>query len=95
MLERLAPVAPKVCTLLEQAEEDLLAFYRLPPGFRAAASISTPSTRSLPCAAGRTGRRSEQDAALAVASAAICETGGAVPIQSYLRRRVASWPGVA
>ena len=23
-------VAPKVCTLLEQAEEDLLAFYRLP-----------------------------------------------------------------
>jgi transposase-like protein len=24
-------VAPKVCTLLEAAEEDLLAFYRLPP----------------------------------------------------------------
>ena len=30
VLERLASVAPKVCTLLEHAEEDLLAFYRLP-----------------------------------------------------------------
>ena len=30
VLERLKDVAPKVCTLLEQAEEDLLAFYRLP-----------------------------------------------------------------
>jgi putative transposase len=30
VLERLAPVAPKVCELLEQAEEDLLAFYRFP-----------------------------------------------------------------
>ena len=30
VLERLAGVAPKVCELLEQAEEDLLAFYQLP-----------------------------------------------------------------
>ena len=30
VLERLQPVAPKVCELLEDAEEDLLAFYRLP-----------------------------------------------------------------
>jgi putative transposase len=30
VLERLEAVAPKVCTLLEQAEEDLLAFYQLP-----------------------------------------------------------------
>src|ERR1700722_13419312 len=30
VLERLADVAPKVCELLEQAEEDLIAFYRLP-----------------------------------------------------------------
>ena len=31
VLERLKDVAPKVCTLLEAAEEDLLAFYRLAP----------------------------------------------------------------
>jgi transposase-like protein len=30
VLERLAPIAPKVCALLEDAEEDLLAFYQLP-----------------------------------------------------------------
>lgn len=30
VLERLAPVAPKVCEVLEDAEEDLLAFYRFP-----------------------------------------------------------------
>jgi putative transposase len=30
VLERLAPVAPKVCSLLEEAEEDLIAFYHLP-----------------------------------------------------------------
>jgi putative transposase len=30
VLERLQPVAPKVCELLEGAEEDLLAFYRFP-----------------------------------------------------------------
>jgi len=30
VLERLAPVAPKVCELLEHAEEDVLALYRLP-----------------------------------------------------------------
>jgi transposase-like protein len=30
VIERLEPVAPKVCRLLEEAEEDLLAFYALP-----------------------------------------------------------------
>jgi putative transposase len=30
VLERLATVAPKVCELLEEAEEDLIAFYSLP-----------------------------------------------------------------
>ena len=30
VLERLQPVAPKVCALLEDAEEDLTAFYALP-----------------------------------------------------------------
>ena len=30
MLERLATVAPKVCELLEGAEEDLIAFYAFP-----------------------------------------------------------------
>jgi transposase-like protein len=30
VLERLAEVAPKVCALLEAAEEDLIAFYQLP-----------------------------------------------------------------
>jgi putative transposase len=30
VIERLAPTAPKVATLLEAAEEDLLAFYRFP-----------------------------------------------------------------
>jgi len=31
VLERLATVAPKVCELLEEAEEDLIAFYAFPP----------------------------------------------------------------
>jgi transposase-like protein len=31
VLSRLEPVAPKVCRLLEDAEEDLIAFYLLPP----------------------------------------------------------------
>jgi transposase-like protein len=30
VLERLTAVAPKVCELLETAEEDLIAFYDLP-----------------------------------------------------------------
>jgi putative transposase len=30
VLQRLEPVAPKVCRLLEEAEEDLIAFYLLP-----------------------------------------------------------------
>jgi transposase-like protein len=31
VIDRLEPVAPKVCRLLEEAEEDLLAFYGFPP----------------------------------------------------------------
>jgi putative transposase len=31
VLERLQSVTPKVCELLEDAEEDLLSFYRFPP----------------------------------------------------------------
>ena len=31
MIARLEPVAPKVCRLLEDAEEDLIAFYPFPP----------------------------------------------------------------
>jgi transposase-like protein len=31
VLQRLAPVAPKVCGLSEDAEEDLTGFYLLPP----------------------------------------------------------------
>jgi putative transposase len=31
VLERLQPVAPRVCELLEGAEEDLIAFYTFPP----------------------------------------------------------------
>jgi putative transposase len=30
VLERLEPAAPKVCRLLEEAEEDLIAFYAFP-----------------------------------------------------------------
>jgi transposase-like protein len=30
VLERLAPLAPQVCELLEQAEEDLIGFYAVP-----------------------------------------------------------------
>jgi len=31
VIERLEPTVPKVCRLLEDAEEDLLAFYAFPP----------------------------------------------------------------
>jgi len=31
LVERLVPIVPKVCALLEQAEDDLLAFYAFPP----------------------------------------------------------------
>ncbi len=31
LVERLSPTVPKVCALLEEAEEDLLAFYAFPP----------------------------------------------------------------
>ena len=51
VLERLAPVAPKVCELLEQAEEDLTAFYAFPPEHStscAAPTRSNASTRRSP-----------------------------------------------
>jgi transposase-like protein len=31
VLARIEPIAPKVCRLLEEAEEDLIAFYQFPP----------------------------------------------------------------
>ena len=37
VFERLKDVAPKVCELLEEAEEDLLAFYRFPGALEQAA----------------------------------------------------------
>jgi len=45
VLERLEDVAPKVCTLLEQAEEDLLAFYRLPAEHRTKLRSTNPLER--------------------------------------------------
>ena len=43
VLERLAPVAPKVCRLLEDAEEDLIAFYLLPARALDQAAIHQPA----------------------------------------------------
>jgi len=45
LLERLAPVVPKVCALLEQAEEDLLAFYAFPAGHRSKLRSTNPLER--------------------------------------------------
>jgi putative transposase len=45
VLERLAPVAPKVCELLEAAEEDLLAFYRFPAEHRTKLRSTNPLER--------------------------------------------------
>ncbi len=45
LLERLAPVVPKVCALLEQAEEDLLAFYAFPAAHRAKLRSTNPLER--------------------------------------------------
>ena len=45
LLERLAPVMPKVCALLEQAEEDLLAFYAFPATHRSKLRSTNPLER--------------------------------------------------
>jgi transposase-like protein len=45
LLERLAPAVPKVCALLEQAEEDLLAFYAFPAGHRSKLRSTNPLER--------------------------------------------------
>lgn len=45
LLERLAPVVPKVCALLEQAEEDLLAFYAFPAAHRSKLRSTNPLER--------------------------------------------------
>ena len=45
MLDRLAPVAPKVCELLEAAWEDLTAFYGFPPQQRTKIRSTNPLER--------------------------------------------------
>jgi transposase-like protein len=45
VLERLQPVAPKVCELLEAAEEDLLAFYAFPAEHRTKLRSTNPLER--------------------------------------------------
>ena len=45
VLERLASVAPKVCGLLEDAEEDLIAFYQLPQDHWAKLRSTNPLER--------------------------------------------------
>lgn len=45
ILERLAPVAPKVAELLEAAEEDLLAFYAFPAAHRSKLRSTNPLER--------------------------------------------------
>jgi putative transposase len=45
LLERLTPIAPKVCTLLEGAEEDLTAFYQLPAEHRTKLRSTNPLER--------------------------------------------------
>lgn len=45
VLERLAPVAPKVAELLEGAEEDLLAFYAFPAAHRSKLRSTNPLER--------------------------------------------------
>jgi len=45
LLARLAPVVPKVCDLLEQAEEDLLAFYAFPAAHRSKLRSTNPLER--------------------------------------------------
>jgi putative transposase len=45
LVERLAPLVPKVCALLEQAEDDLLAFYAFPPAHRSKLRSTNPLER--------------------------------------------------
>jgi transposase-like protein len=45
VLERLRPVAPKVCELLEDAEEDLIAFYAFPSEHRSKLRSTNPLER--------------------------------------------------
>ena len=48
VLERLQPIAPKVCELLEDAEEDLIAFYALPARALDQAAIHEPARARQP-----------------------------------------------
>jgi len=45
VISRLEPIAPKVCRLLEDAEEDLLAFYRFPQEHRTKLRSTNPLER--------------------------------------------------
>jgi putative transposase len=45
VIERLEPAVPKVCRLLEEAEEDLLAFYAFPPSHRSKLRSTNPLER--------------------------------------------------
>jgi putative transposase len=45
LVERLSPLVPKVCALLEQAEDDLLAFYAFPPAHRSKLRSTNPLER--------------------------------------------------
>jgi putative transposase len=45
VIERLEPIAPKVCRLLEDAEADLLAFYEFPPEHRSKLRSTNPLER--------------------------------------------------
>jgi putative transposase len=45
LVERLSPLVPKVCALLEQAEDDLLAFYAFPAAHRSKLRSTNPLER--------------------------------------------------
>ncbi len=45
VIAKLEPVAPKVCRLLEEAEEDLIAFYAFPPEHRTKIRSTNPLER--------------------------------------------------
>jgi transposase-like protein len=48
VIERLAPAVPKVVELLEEAEEDLIAFYRFPSGALVQAALDQPAGAGQP-----------------------------------------------